>query len=48
MRQAHREFDTLAYNKLNVKEDLFLLRPYYFPELRSVSLWGNPMAEVSI
>lgn len=36
---------SLAYNKLNVKEDLFLLRPYYFPELRSVSLWGNPMAE---
>lgn len=36
---------SLAYNKLNVKEDLFLLRPFYFPELRSVSLWGNPIAE---
>jgi len=36
---------SIAHNQLNVKEDLFLLRPYYFPALRSVALRGNPMSE---
>ena len=29
---------SIAHNQLNVKEDVFSLRPYYFPALRSVAL----------
>ena len=38
---------SLAHNKLEVKEDIFYLRPFNFPKLRSVALWGNPLADVS-
>ena len=37
---------SLAHNKLEVKEDIFYLRPFNFPKLRSVALWGNPLADV--
>jgi len=36
---------SLAHNKLEVKEDIFYLRPFNFPKLRSVALWGNPLAD---